>query len=78
MSLRDATLRRYNKQVLKAYPYPFTCTALQVSHRPHASALQECSSAAYVIFFGTMYFCNPAHLSPVSLCIFCMQGHGLT
>ncbi len=25
-----AMLRRYNKQVLKVFPYPFTCTALQV------------------------------------------------
>ena len=29
MSERGVWQRRYNKQVLKAYPYPFTCTALQ-------------------------------------------------
>ena len=29
MPERGVWQRRYNKQVLKAYPYPFTCTALQ-------------------------------------------------
>ena len=29
VSERGLCQRRYNKQVLKAYPYPFTCTALQ-------------------------------------------------
>ena len=29
MSEREVWHCSYNKQVLKAYPYPFTCTALQ-------------------------------------------------
>ena len=41
MSSRNAVLCRYNKQVLKAYPYPFTCTALQVGNQPHASGMHS-------------------------------------
>ena len=33
---------RYNKQVLKAYPYPFTCTALQVGQPLFLSRLDFC------------------------------------
>ena len=43
---------RYNKQVLKAYPYPFTCTALQVGQPLFLACLEFCHWHNCARFWG--------------------------